>query len=204
MYLKGTFSISWIIQKGQSDSDKLTWATSSTNCDVEAPSPRYWLGFLFRWMNSVLLVKNLWLRLMPPHVIALNNALISDACTFKKLIIWQFILLRGCRVCRSNVRMAWELRNVFLSVEVTWASGRTEIQEWGSIALWTSVTGPTLATRWQEQCSQAWCRTQSLGQYPASPAIPPLRFLDQLSDLRWTLNALSSSMTWDKNGPSRD
>jgi len=49
MYLKGTFSISWIIQKDQSDSDKLTWATSSTNCDVEAPSPD--IGFSFQ-MNE--------------------------------------------------------------------------------------------------------------------------------------------------------
>ena len=123
-------------------------------------------------MNSVLLVKNLWLRLMPPHVIALNNALISDACTFKKLIIWQFILLRGCRVCRSNVKMGWELRNVFLSVEVTWASSRTEIQDWGSVTLWTSVTGPTLATMWQEKCSQAPHTAQYLGQHPASQQFP--------------------------------
>ena len=70
-----------------------------------------------------------------PGVIAPNNALISHACKFKNLIIWEFIFLKGCRVCRNNVKMGWRSRNASLSAAVTWASGRTEIQQWGS---WTS------------------------------------------------------------------
>ena len=86
--------------------------------------------------------KTLMTQATAPRVIALNNALISDAYIFKKLIVWWFMHLRWCRVCRNNVKIWWELRNVFVSVEVTWASGRTEIQEWVSVTLWTWVTTP--------------------------------------------------------------
>ena len=117
MYLKGTFStISRIIQKGQSDSVSSPELQVQENVMWKHLLPD--IGFSFQ-MNEFcsIRVRTLWLRLVLPVLQLWTMHWYLMLAHSKKPIIWQFILLKGCRVCRSNVKMGWELRNVFLSVE---------------------------------------------------------------------------------------
>ena len=110
--------------------------------------------------------------------------------------------LRGCRVCRNNVQLGWGSRNAFFFFFFYCRGDLTQWQDCNSrVRFCHSVNlgdGPILATTWKKQCSQTWHRTQYIGWLLASPLIAPLCSLDQLCDLRWTLDPLSSSITWIK------
>lgn len=138
MYLKGTFSaISWIRVNQTVISSPKLFVQENVMWKHLLPD----VGFSLQ-TNEFCSIRVKILRLRLIILLSQLWTLIPDACKFRKLIIWQLILLRGCRVCRNNGKMGWESRTSFLSVEVTWASGRTEIQEWVSVTLWTWVTTP--------------------------------------------------------------